>query len=199
MAPSWLTDQLHHLKHDGPADVLSELRTLAKGYPDLEAVQGALAYLEKREGQMQYPSYQTVGWPIGSGSVESGHKVVMQVRLKGPGMHWERAHVNPMLALRAMECNDRWAEGWADARNWRQRMQCRHRREQAGARLVRRWALLLYWRARLRLLPTPQREPSVPGIESPLPVGACQTPRRPAATHPWRRAVVTHRCHAAKM
>ena len=198
LAPPWLTDQLHTLKHDGPAEVLSELRALAKGYPDLEAVQGALAYLEKREGQMQYPSYQAEGWPIGSGSVESGHKVVMQVRLKGPGMHWERTHVNPLLALRTMACNDRWAEGWADLSTWRQRTRCHRRRERAEARLVRRWALLLYWRARIRSLALPQREPTTPPKEPQVPAGAYQTTRRPTATHPWRRPVITHRRLAAK-
>jgi hypothetical protein len=40
----------------------------------------AVAYLEKRESRMQYPQYQAHGWPIGSGMVESGNKVVMQAR-----------------------------------------------------------------------------------------------------------------------
>ncbi len=66
-----------------------------------------LAYREKREAQMQYPQYQAQEWPIGSGMVESGHKQVMQVRLKGPGMHWEPGNVNPMLALRTAVYNDR--------------------------------------------------------------------------------------------
>lgn len=97
LASGWLTAQLHCLKHEGPAGLLSELGMLAKRHPDLEAVLGALAYLEKREWQMQYPRYQAEGWPIGSGSVESGHKVVMQMRLKGPGMrlrtHAYQSHV----------------------------------------------------------------------------------------------------------
>jgi hypothetical protein len=47
---------------------------------------------------MQYPRYQAQDWPIGSGMAESGHKQGMQVRLKGPGMHWHPGNVNPMLA-----------------------------------------------------------------------------------------------------
>ncbi len=27
-------------------------------------------------------------------------------------MHWERAHVNPMVALRTVAYGDRWAEAW---------------------------------------------------------------------------------------
>jgi hypothetical protein len=62
-------------------------------------VGAALAYLEKRAGQMQYPRYQAAGWPIGSGMVESANKLVMQARLKGAGMHWLMGNLNPMHAL----------------------------------------------------------------------------------------------------
>src|SRR5213080_123181 len=59
---------------------------------------------------MQYPTFQAQGWPIGSGMVESANKVVVEARLKGAGMHWSRASVNPRLALRNAVCNDRCAE-----------------------------------------------------------------------------------------
>lgn len=55
----------------------------------------ALAYLDKRVGQMQYPTYQAAGGPSGSGIVESANKLVVEVRLKGAGMHWARPTVNP--------------------------------------------------------------------------------------------------------
>ena len=35
---------------------------------------------------MQSPTYQAAGWPIGSGSVESANKLVVEARLKGAGM-----------------------------------------------------------------------------------------------------------------
>jgi hypothetical protein len=194
LAQTWLTKQLHALKHDGPAQVLSDLRVLAGAHPYLEEVQGALAYLEKREGQMQYPTYQAVGWPIGSGSVESGHKVVMQARLKGAGMHWNRTHVNPLLALRTVECNDRWRLGWADVGAWHQRARSRRRHARAEARLVRICGQLCYWYARLRVL----APPTMPHQVTPAQVGVGPLSRRPAATHPWRRPLITDRCPAAK-
>lgn len=61
---------------------------------------------------MQYPQFQAQGWPIGSGIVESGNKLVVEARLKGSGMHWADNHVNPMLALRNVICSDRWKEEW---------------------------------------------------------------------------------------
>jgi hypothetical protein len=103
---------LHLLKHRGPQPVLRWLRRLTRTLLDRGKVREDLTYLHKREHLMQYPRYQADGWPIGSGMVESANKLVMQARLKGPGMHWEATHVNPMLALRISVCNDRWKEAW---------------------------------------------------------------------------------------
>ena len=71
-----------------------------------------LAYLEKREVQLQYPVFEAEGWPLGSGMVESANKLVVEARLKGAGMHWAPEHVDPMVALRNAVCTDRWDEVW---------------------------------------------------------------------------------------
>src|SRR5712692_7720921 len=87
---TWLEGVLHRLKHQGPQRVLQHLTWLAARYPSA-AVQEKLAYLHKREAHMQYPIYQAAGWPIGSGSVESANKVVVEARLKGAGMRLRSA------------------------------------------------------------------------------------------------------------
>jgi hypothetical protein len=107
----WLEGVLHRLKHQGPARVLKHLACLTGRYPGPEA-QEQLTYLQKREGHMQYPTYQAAGWPIGSGSVESANKVVVEARLKGAGMHWQRQNVNPMLVFRNAVGNGQWHEAW---------------------------------------------------------------------------------------
>jgi hypothetical protein len=109
---SWRTEQLHDLKHKGASELVAALRTFATDHLTVSPVEENLAYLDKRVTQMQYPTFLSEGWPIGSGVVESGNKVVVEVRLKGAGMHWARASVNPMLALRNAVCNDRWDEAW---------------------------------------------------------------------------------------
>ena len=101
---SWLTQQLHELKHDGPTSVLAEIHHLAADHPDLTALAEPVAYLDKRTDQMQYPVFQAAGWPIGDGAVESANNLIVEARLKGSGMHWARPHVNPMLALRNLAC-----------------------------------------------------------------------------------------------
>jgi hypothetical protein len=110
---AWQTRQLHQLKHHGPQKLFESLRTFAAAHLSVPLIAENLAYLEKREAQMQYPSFLSQEWPIGSGMVESANKLVVEARLKGAGMHWARANVNPMLSLRNAVCNDRWAEAWA--------------------------------------------------------------------------------------
>ncbi len=85
LPPTWLQGVLHRLKHQGPQRVLTHLTWLAAGSPS-SAVQEKLTYLQKRAAHMQYPTYQEAGWPIGSGSVESANKLVVEARLKGAGM-----------------------------------------------------------------------------------------------------------------
>lgn len=110
---SWLKEHLHQLKHEGPKKLLLEMQKLQKKYPQDKQITGNFAYLKKREKQIQYPTFQAQGWPIGSGIVESGNKLVVEARLKGAGMHWAERHVNPMLALRNIICSDRWQEEWS--------------------------------------------------------------------------------------
>jgi hypothetical protein len=44
--------------------------------------------------------------------VESANKLVVEARVIRAGMHWERSHVNPLLALRNGVCNQRGPEKW---------------------------------------------------------------------------------------
>jgi len=100
-------------KRDGPEGVLERLRELVRSVPESTELKTQLAYLEARVSQMQYQAFRAQGWPIGSGMVESANKVVVEDRLKGAGMHWAQASVNPLLALRNAVCNERWAECWS--------------------------------------------------------------------------------------
>ncbi len=188
----WLEGVLHRLKHQGPARVLKHLSWLAVRYPSA-LIQEKLAYLRKREAYMQYPTYQAAGWPIGSGSVESANKVVVEARLKGAGMRWQRHNVNPMLVLRNAVCNRRWHQTWQAARRQRQqsRHQLRSQRMQARAeQALRRW-LTLWLRCRPST-PPPVVEPAPQPVSSPTAPAAHppRGPRRPAATHPWRRPLL---------
>jgi hypothetical protein len=189
---TWLEGVLHRLKHQGPERVLKHLAWLAARYSS-PLIQEKLAYLRKREAHMQYPTYQQAGWPIGSGSVESANKVVVEARLKGAGMRWERHNVNRMLVLRNAVCNRHWDQTWQAASRQRQhsRQQLRGKRiqaryEQALTRLLTLW---LWFRPST---PRPGVESTPGSVSSPAATLAepPRGPRRPAATHPWRRPLV---------
>jgi hypothetical protein len=72
------------------------LRRLQANQPHNEPLRINLAYLEKRQAHM----------------VESANKNVVEARFKGAGMHWQRTHIDPLLALRSIVCSDRWDEAW---------------------------------------------------------------------------------------
>jgi hypothetical protein len=173
-AGAWLDAQRHALRHDDSPDAVlaaaavpDALRARRAPPEALASAATAVAYLEKRRDQLRYARFQQLGYPIGSGMVESANKLVVEARLKGAGMHWARAHVNPLLALRGAACSDRWGEAWPHLAH--------HLRTRRPARAVHRQA------ARR---PRPPRVPA-PAPPAPLPAPA---PARPAgATHPWRR------------
>jgi hypothetical protein len=170
--------QAHHdLKHQGATAVLPTLRQWVTDQPTAdETVQTALHYLEKRETQMAYPVFRAAGWPIGSGSVESANKLVVEARLKGPGMHWARGNVNPLLALRNTVCNDRWAETWLQIEQ--------QLRQQAVARSQTRRRTRQQARAAQA---SPEPVPESPAPE-PSPTPAPEPAPTDKPPHPWKRA-----------
>jgi len=114
---AWLAVHAHELKTGDPDAVLAALAALpvhdaADPAAAAAARDQALGYLTARREQIAYARFQACGLPIGSGMVESANKLVVEERLKGPGMHWARPNVDPMLALRCAAANDRWDEVW---------------------------------------------------------------------------------------
>ena len=160
---TWFATMQHRLKHEGLAALMPELESCATRHPDPDAAREHLAYLRKRGDQMAYPTFQAAGWPIGSGIVESANKLVVEVRLKGAGMHWSRASVNPMLVLRNAVCNDRWAEVWV-----------------ASAAHIQQ-----YGRVGRAITPKHPPEPALPPPEPALPPPAPPPPS--TKVHPWRQ------------
>lgn len=112
---SWYAAASKQLGTQPPQRTLADLRFLQRQHdpqeenPDLST---ALNYLTLREKMIDYPHFRKIEVPIGSGIGESGHKVVMQRRMKQAGMRWAEENINPMLALRNLLCNKRWQAAW---------------------------------------------------------------------------------------
>jgi hypothetical protein len=192
----WWEEQLHELKYQGPEKVLEEVLQLLRDHSHIEDLDKKVNYLQKRKEMMQYPEFQQKGWPIGSGSVESANVGVVQSRLKGVGMHWERKNVNPMLALRTGECNDRWDETRDQA--FRQRLLTRrsHRFARQLARYDEIEQKVVSNIMRFLLLSSPsklkQTQFSISSPQAdPIPTTSSTTETAktsiPAKSHPWRR------------
>jgi hypothetical protein len=116
--PSWFQQQCRQLKHHPPQRTLADLAWFGQQAtsPEQQAtVAASLHYLTQRQAMIDYPHFRLRGLPIGSGSVESSHKQVVQARMKQAGMRWADAHLNGFLALRNLIANDRWDEGWLAA------------------------------------------------------------------------------------
>jgi hypothetical protein len=181
----WLDGVLHWLKHEGPDRVLTQLSRLCERCQDPE-MDKQLRYLAARRDLMQYPSYQQAGWPIGSGMVESANKLVMQTRLKGPGMRWAPAHVNPMLALRTAVCNERWAEAWQEIVTHQRHHQTSRLQQRATPRLQQLVSSLMLLLLRL-CSPTPRPKPAPKPSHPGAPAATLPGSSRPSSHHIWKR------------
>jgi len=69
-------------------------------------------YFDHNRNRMRYADFRALGYPIGSGTVESGAKNVVQQRMKRPGRGWNRAHAQGMLAALADLHSERFAWAW---------------------------------------------------------------------------------------
>ena len=196
-AVAWVAAQRRALLASGPGPLLAALaacrergpcataRPTADGQSPEEQLAREVAYFARRAGQLDYPAFRAAGYPIGSGCVESGHRVVIAARLKLAGQHWAARHLNPLLVLRATLCNDRWAAAWpATWGRWRDRVAARR----ALARQQRR----------ATHAPPPTPVPLPPPAAPPPAASAPPRPKlvvdgRPTAAHPWRRPFLPRR------
>lgn len=111
----WRRTQQARLKRgalDKVIDALAEhLEPL--GTPEAEApVTNAHRYLDNRTDCLDYPRALRLGLPIGSGMIESGHRHVLQARLKKPGAAWLLTNADRIANLRVLRANGQWFSLW---------------------------------------------------------------------------------------
>jgi len=76
-------------------------------------VRDAHRYISERREHLDYASASRRGYPIGSGEIESGHRHVVQQRLKVPGAWWTKSNAERMLNLRTARSNGIWEHYWS--------------------------------------------------------------------------------------
>lgn len=81
--------------------------------PEEEApVRNGHRYLTNRTDCLDYPRALKLGLPIGSGMIESGHRHVLQARLKKAGTAWLAEHADQIANLRVLRANRQWLTLW---------------------------------------------------------------------------------------
>ena len=109
-ARTWVEAQKRLLAHSQLRHVIHNVRLLFPRTHLLpEPVRKAVAYYFHNRQRMYYRHFRAAGCPIGSGTVESACKLVVQQRMKQPGMRWRRSNAQAMLALRSALFSDRWS------------------------------------------------------------------------------------------
>lgn len=111
----WRRTQQDRLRRGASPKVLASLveHLEAEGTPEAEApVRTGHRYLNNRLDCLDYPQALALGLPIGSGMIESGHRHVLQARLKKAGTAWLPAHADHLAHLRVLRANRQWLSFW---------------------------------------------------------------------------------------
>lgn len=111
----WRRTQQRRLKRGAVPNVMAALaeHLEPEATPDEEApVRGGHRYLTNRLDALDYPGALALGLPIGSGMIESGHRHVLQARLKKAGTAWLSEHADQIAHLRVLRANKQWLSFW---------------------------------------------------------------------------------------
>jgi hypothetical protein len=109
----WVEERLAHLWSGEVKKVeaaLEELGLDQKRWPD--EVRQAPGYFEGNRKRMRYNEFRVEGYPIGSGTVESGINTVIHHRMKRPGRGWQRSNGQAMLAALSELHSGRFDQAW---------------------------------------------------------------------------------------
>jgi len=109
----WVEGQLDQLWQGNVRQVEAALQALdpdREQWPD--EVHQAPGYFEGNRQRMRYDEFRAEGYPIGSGTVESGINTVVHHRMKRPGRGWVRSNGQRMLAALSELHSRRFDQAW---------------------------------------------------------------------------------------
>jgi len=113
-ADKWAKDQLHEIKHVGPAGVLDAIAKLGKkcrSASKKKALRLLRNYLTERWEMVDYRRAIANGWDIGSGPTEAMCKN-LTLRLKRTGMKWDPENAAAIMNLVALRESGQWDAWW---------------------------------------------------------------------------------------
>lgn len=109
----WAEPQIDLLWHGRIEQVVLALHALNWDHIScLDDVRQSPAYFESRQSKMDYACFRQEGYPIGSGTVESGINTVVHHRMKRQGRGWKRQNAQAMLAALSEFHSGRFLAAW---------------------------------------------------------------------------------------
>jgi hypothetical protein len=109
----WAEKQIGLLWHGRVKEVIGALHQLDwDRIACLEDIRQSPTYFESRQSKMEYALFRQAGYPIGSGTVESGINTVVHHRMKRQGRGWKRETAQSMLAALSEFHSGRFQTAW---------------------------------------------------------------------------------------
>jgi hypothetical protein len=109
-AITWLKQRETELWRGQVVQVEIALYNLPRRYKERgKAIRQVKGYIDRHSQRLEYDRFRGAGRPIGSGTVESGAKNVVQWRMKRGGQHWSPAGAMRMLAAVGEIRSHRWS------------------------------------------------------------------------------------------
>lgn len=111
---AWLSEQQTRMKDGDLYLVLQALEPHLNPENDIEPerVRACYRYMTNRLHQLDYLGALQSNLPIGSGEIESGHRHVVQRRMKRAGAWWRSENAESMLQLLTLRANNLWHGYW---------------------------------------------------------------------------------------
>jgi hypothetical protein len=113
-ARTWAGERLTQAKSSDVAGLLSAIGTLEKkcrSPAKRQSLRRLRQYIEERREMLDYAKAREMGWDIGSGPTEATCKT-LTLRLKRPGMKWDRDNAASMMNLLALRESGQWEAYW---------------------------------------------------------------------------------------
>jgi hypothetical protein len=114
VARAWAHDRLSEAKRSDVVGMLAAIQTLqkrARSPAKQQSLRRLRAYIEDRREMLGYCTALDQGWDIGSGPTEATCKT-LTLRLKRPGMKWDRDNAAAMMNLVALRQSGQWDAYW---------------------------------------------------------------------------------------
>jgi hypothetical protein len=106
----WLEQQMERFFQDDVPSVLAELKTRGSTLSKTKAqeINKVRNYILNNQKRVTYKTFLEQGFLIGSGPIESAHRVVLQKRLKQSGQRWTQNGAQNVMNLRVLHQSGLW-------------------------------------------------------------------------------------------